>query len=272
MAKARKQTAKPKKKTKAKPAKAKPAKGVKAKPAKGKPAKGAKAKPAKGKPAKAKAAKGVKAKPAKPAKPAKGVKAKPAKATPAKAIEQPVDDRFPSTCSGGGPVIAIPGELAASWRGTSPPIGADVPAGWTWGSSGGPVCDYDRICDVDYPIRTEYGGVGLLPLGDGQAIALDAELVTSWIDQPDGGVIWRGGSGQRAEGTAKLAEATTWEELGSITLQNGDVHMFDSAYPGTADASENRSSDGVAVGVPGPGTYTISVARVGGQDFIRLRR
>ena len=256
MAKARK-----KKPTKAKPAKAKPAK----------PAKGvkAKAKPAKGVKAKAKAAKPVKAKAKTKAKPVKAkakTKAKPAKAKPA------VDDRFPSTCSGGGPVIAIPGELAASWRGTSPPVGADVPAGWTWGSSGGPVCDYDRICDVDYPIRTEYGGVGLLPVGDGQAIALDAELGTSWIDQPDGGVIWRGGSGLRAEGLAKLAEATTWQELGSITLHNGDVHMFDSAYPGTADPSENRSDDGVAVGAPGPGTYAISVARVGGHDFIRLRR
>ncbi|MEQ1505012.1 MAG: hypothetical protein ABMB14_22455, partial [Myxococcota bacterium] len=90
----------------------------------------------------------------------------------------------PVTCSGGGPVIAVPAEVAAAWRGTLPPIGAPVPKGWSWGNSGGPVCDYDRACDVDYVRVGGYGGFALLDVGGARALALDAELVTTFLADP----------------------------------------------------------------------------------------
>ena len=54
--------------------------------------------------------------------------------------------KLQTTCSGGGPIIAIPAEFAASWRGILPPVGVLVPDGWEWGVSAEITCDYDRAC------------------------------------------------------------------------------------------------------------------------------
>ena len=193
------------------------------------------------------------------------------------------EPRLPSTCSGGGPVIAVPAELAEAWRGTLPPLDAVVPKGWTWGGRGGPRCDYDRICEHGvFEVRTDEGGVGLLSVGSGHAIALDAEIVTSWISTEDGGAILRTGSALREEegralleraAAAQATEATRAKRLAStLSLADGRIFLFDSAYAGAADPTSIRSFDGVAVGAPGPGTYAVEVTMLGSHDVIRLRR
>ncbi|MBK9262926.1 MAG: hypothetical protein IPM54_24370 [Polyangiaceae bacterium] len=186
-----------------------------------------------------------------------------------------------ATCSGGGPVIVIPSELAASWRGTSPPIGVDVPDGWTWGR-GDIVCDYDRACDTDTLrdfAQTEYGGVGWLAVGNGAALILDAELMTAWLSDPNGGYILRNyPESELDEAVARQyiaeAEQAGWRELSLVwTLSGGAIFLFDSAFPGAATPDDIEAHDGVAVGEVRPGTYAVSVATTAKQvDVIRVRR
>lgn len=176
---------------------------------------------------------------------------------------------LPRTCSGGGPVILVPAEVAAVWRGTEPPLRAAVPPGWTWGKSGGPVCDYDRATDPPQRQATEYGGLAWLDVADGHALVFDAELETFWIANAEGGVVARGGE---AEGVQARVPADGWTPYGSITLRDGRVFLFDSAYAGAADPDAIEAGDGVAVGTPGPGTYDVAYATVGTEDFIRFVR
>lgn len=83
----------------------------------------------------------------------------------------------------GGPLIAIPAEIARHWRGIDPPPDASVPEGWIWGQPGGPSCDYDRACGVG-----EYSGV--LDVGPGQAFILaDGTMMTAFLPLPDGGMF-----------------------------------------------------------------------------------
>jgi hypothetical protein len=179
------------------------------------------------------------------------------------------DADLPRTCSGGGPIILLPAEVAAAWRGTSPPVGATVPPGWTWGKSGGPVCDYDRACDPPERQGTEYGGLAWLDVADGRALVLDGELETYWIANGEGGVVARGGDAADVRGRVP---ASGWTPFGSITLRDGRVFLFDSAYAGAADPREVEADDGVAVGTPGPGTYDVAYASVASEDFIRFVR
>jgi hypothetical protein len=186
-----------------------------------------------------------------------------------------------STCSGGGPVIAVPSELAAAWRGTQPPIGVEVPEGWSWGS-GDIECDYDRACDTrtlsDYEL-TRSGGVGWLKLGDGAALILDAELVTAWLGTDDGGYIIRNYEESDLDAAAAQryldeAEAAGWRELSlEWVLTGGGIYLFDSAYAGAADPEAIGAYDGVAVGKIAPGTYRVATATTAGEaDVIRVRR
>jgi len=185
-----------------------------------------------------------------------------------------------ATCSGGGPVIALPVELAATWRGTSPPVGAVVPEGWTWGKAG-VVCDYDRACDSE-ALRdfdfTPSGGVGWLDVGDGAALILDAELMTAWLTDAEGGYVIRNYPDETldeaaARGFVAEADAAGWRELSlEWTLQGGLV-LFDSAYPGAAEAADIEASDGVAVAAIAAGTYAVAIATTPAEiDVIRLRR
>jgi hypothetical protein len=185
-----------------------------------------------------------------------------------------------TTCSGGGPVIAVPAELAASWRGTLAPIGVEVPPGWTWGS-GDIECDYDRACDTralqDFEM-SEYGGVGWLTVGDGAALILDAELPTAWLPDPAGGYILRNYQEEALDEAAarqhvEAAEAAGWREL-SLTWQlRGQLYMFDSAYAGAAEASAIKAFDGVAVGELAPGSYRVFVATTADAvDVIKVVR
>lgn len=187
-----------------------------------------------------------------------------------------VDDRGrPKTCSGGGPVVVVPAEVAAHWFGTRPPPGAVVPAGWTWGKSGGPICDYDRACDVAPIERTSYGGFGWVDVHGRPALVLDAEITTIFVKESDGGYIVRNSIGEDASELASAVDDGKWHDFGftTIDLQDGRLFMFDSAYPGDADPDAIDADDGVGVIDLGPGTWRVSFATSPqGVDFVRFRR
>jgi hypothetical protein len=188
---------------------------------------------------------------------------------------------LPTTCSGGGPVIIVPAELAASWRGTLAPIGVEVPPGWTWGS-GDIDCDYDRACEVeglnDWAM-TGYGGVGWLDVADGAAVILDAELMTAWLADPAGGYVIRNYTDDPIDEAAgrrhvEAAEAVGWRELSlEWRIRSGKLYLFDSAFAGAADPGEIQAFDGVAIGELAPGTYRVAVATTADEvDVIRIAR
>ena len=187
---------------------------------------------------------------------------------------------LPETCSGGGPVIALPLEIAALWRGIDPPDGADVPEGWSWGDGGDVRCDYDRACeDGRDAIATEYGGLAWLPVGDGTALVLDGELMTAILSTDDGAVILRNYEEGELEADAarrylELVAEGDWKPLPrDIELRDGHLVVFDSAYAGASDPDDIAADDGVAVAAVEPGTYAVQVATVDGAvDLIRLRR
>lgn len=167
--------------------------------------------------------------------------------------------------------MVVPAELAAGWRGTSPPRDAPVPPGWTWGMAGGPVCDYDRACDPPQPHGTPYGGFAWVAVGDGRALILDAELATVFHADADGGVIARGGSGAIPAAPGAVA----WRPLepAALTLTDGRLFMFDAAFPGAADPTAIAAHDGVGVIALGAGAYLVEVATTADEtDLVRFRR
>jgi hypothetical protein len=170
--------------------------------------------------------------------------------------------------SGGGPVIGIPAELAAKWRGTLPPVGAVVPPGWQWGSPGGPVCDYDRACDkIEHRVAMPYGGFGSVPVDGGLALVFEGPLNTAWVPTDDGGVVVRNAPDEMESEAdfRKLVEAIPAAEWrpwpGRITLGDGRIFFWDAGMEGASDHDAIPAGDGgVAVGTPGPGRYAISTA------------
>ncbi|MEW6433994.1 MAG: Imm21 family immunity protein [Myxococcota bacterium] len=198
------------------------------------------------------------------------------KSKPAEVAKAPAKDAaLPETTSGGGPVVLVPAEHAASWRGTSAPKGAKVPAGWTWGKSGGPTTDYDRALEPNDLKETARGSLGWLDVAGGQALILGDEQTTVWLPTDDGGVVVRGPDVSAADPVAVRASvpASGWKHyLDGLTLKDGRVFLFDSAFPGAPKPEQIKADDGVAVGKPGPGTYTVSFAQSGTTDFIRLSR
>lgn len=188
------------------------------------------------------------------------------------------DRRVQQTSSGGGPIIGVPAELAAAWRGTLPPVGAVVPEGWQWGDSNGPVCDYDRACDdVEDQVSVGSAGFGGLPLGDGLALVFEGESTTHWVPTPEGGAVLRNRRiDSIADGVLSLtsvpsASWTRWDKV--LTLRDGRIFFFDSAAAGAQDPAEIAADYGVAIGAPGPGRYAIWTA-VDDDDgeWLRLTR
>jgi hypothetical protein len=110
--------------------------------------------------------------------------------------------------SNGGPILAIPCELAVHWRGTSPPMGVEVPAGWTWGD-GGVVCDYDRACDdmEDSVLVGDSASTWSVPVAGGRALVMDGEMSTAAVAWEDGLVLLR------------YADVTTVDEGAAIAAE-----------------------------------------------------
>lgn len=166
----------------------------------------------------------------------------------------------------------IPAELAAHWRGTSPPLGATVPPGWQWGSPNGPTCDYDRACKPTHAESTGFGGFGSVSVGDGQAIVLDAEVVTEWFADGDGGCLIRKAYDESTPDPA-VAPWKPFPGITTLTLTDGRLFFFDSAFVGDADPDQITAHDGVGVIQLAPGTYAIECAEDDGEnDYVRFRR
>ena len=101
---------------------------------------------------------------------------------------------MPLACvvTNGGPLIALPRGAAAAWRGTSPPLDAEVPPGWTWGD-GIVCCDYDRACDPperSFEIDDSFS-TWPIAVGDSVALVLDGEIGTTAVQRRFGVVIVR---------------------------------------------------------------------------------
>lgn len=181
----------------------------------------------------------------------------------------------PKTCSGGGPVVVVPAEIAAHWFGTRPPPGVPVPPGWKWGKSGGPVCDYDRACDCKPIERTQYGGFGWVDVEGTPAIVLDAEVTTLFVKESDGGYIVRNSVGEEASELPTAVDDSKWHSFGHATIElaDGRLFMFDSAYPGAEDPAAIDADDGVGVIELGAGKWNVTFATSkDGVDFVRFRR
>lgn len=191
------------------------------------------------------------------------------------------EDELQSCCSGGGPVIGIPAELAGKWRGTLPPVGAVVPPGWSWGTPGGPECDYDRACDkIEHRVAMRRGGFGSVPLDGGVALVFEGPLNTVWVPTPEGGVVVRNVDDE-IESVAEVltlvtaVPAASWKPWpGRLTLRDGRILFWDSAMEGADDPEEIPTNDtGLAIGNPGPGGYAISTAVDGTHhEYIKLTR
>ncbi len=182
-----------------------------------------------------------------------------------------------TTSSGGGPVVLLPGDLAARWRGTLAPAGVTPPPGWTWGKQGGPHTDYDRALAPDGFVPTARGGVGFVAVavGDGRALVLDAELPTAWLPTDDGGVVVRGPEvdGDDADAVRASVPEDGWTDVTTLVVgAPGTVVLFDAAFAGADDVDAIGCDPPPAVGAPGAGTYAVARATVDTTDFLRLVR
>lgn len=112
--------------------------------------------------------------------------------------ERSVYDPRDWVASNGGPLIVLPLEIAHHWRGISPPPGVAASEGWIWGQPDGPVCDFDRACQVD-----DY--VGMVDVGPGVGLVLgDDPMATTFLPSGDGGILLRWGY---AEGVNEFWQA-----------------------------------------------------------------
>ncbi|MFF8512866.1 Imm21 family immunity protein [Streptomyces sp. NPDC015492] len=180
----------------------------------------------------------------------------------------------PWTLSGGGPVIVIPAEVAEHWRGTLPPVGAEVPAGWTWGNADGPECDYDRACAPASHEPTPYGGFGWVDVHNTPALILNGEILTRFDADAEGGVLVRCSIDEADDDPGRIP-AADWRSVGAdvIALTDGRLYMFDSAAAGATDPNRITADDGVGIITLSPGSWQVEFATNGDEtDFIRFRR
>jgi hypothetical protein len=172
----------------------------------------------------------------------------------------PEADPLGCVITNGGPLIAVPIEHVAAWRGVSPPLGATVPEGWTW-ESGGVVCDYDRACTwPEEAISSDDGAATWdLPVGAGRALVLDGEVQTSAVPAEDGVVLVRNaGLATRAEVLALVAGVAEWRPSPfSLDLAQGRLCVFDAAYAGAERAD---AEGGVLEADLVPGRYRVMIA------------
>jgi len=179
--------------------------------------------------------------------------------------------------SQGGPLLAVPSELAGHWRGVLPPVGAAVPEGWAWGD-GGVVCDYDRACDdmddavtVGDLVRTWSVPVGG---GGGRALVLDGELGTTAVPWEDGVVLLRDAPVEteaEAREIVAAVEPTAWRPSShELDLSEGRLFVFDSAAEGAASAAGIDAEGGVLDLALKPGRYRAHYAAPGHPSGARL--
>jgi Immunity protein 21 len=164
-----------------------------------------------------------------------------------------------TTCSGGGPVIALPAEIAHLWRGTLSPVDAEVPEDWTWGD-GDIICDYDLACDeAKDRVSFGYDVFGWLPVGESRALVFTAEQEITFIPEKAGGVISGNFDDLKSlESLIKTVQPGDWKLYSqTINLNDGRLFLFDSACKGEQEPEEIEADDDVVVAQLSPGTYKI---------------
>ncbi|MFG2298383.1 hypothetical protein [Streptomyces sp. NPDC048603] len=182
----------------------------------------------------------------------------------------------PWTDSGGGPIVVIAADAAEHWRGTLPPVGVEVPEGWIWGAAGGPECDYDRACDPPVFETTPFGGFGWVDVHGQPVLVLDSEVRTWFVADAAGsrgGILVRSSADEADDDPGNVPEQS-WRTVGVdvISLSDGRLYMFDSAYSGAADPEQIRAFDGVGVIELGAGRWRVDFATNGDEvDFVRFR-
>lgn len=159
----------------------------------------------------------------------------------------------------GGPFVLLPLELKKAWNGT------------------GDEDDDDEDAESDYDRANEFvTTVGVLDVGDGQALVLGEAEVTAFRETSDGGVfIQRVYGDEDAEVLAAVdrALAGKWKPLkAKLTVAGkGKLALFDSAY-----AYADADTDEMLKISLAPGTYAIETARVKKGEveagLVRLRR
>lgn len=142
--------------------------------------------------------------------------------------------------SGGGPLLVAPVSQLAHWGGG--PDDDDGPLE-TWG-------DYGRACSVE-------GYIGLVPVGDGQALVLgDEPATTAYLPDERLFLRWAAADSEaelvaaavQAVRTVHWAEHLVWDV-------DGPVALFDSAWPGSTPEPGNH----LVIDLE-PATYTVRAA------------
>jgi len=166
--------------------------------------------------------------------------------------------------SNGGPLIALPAEVAEKWRGTDAPEGVAVPPGWEWGGNDDdPIrTDYDRACGkLRARHQSSYGGIGLLKVGDGDALVFLCPTDTTFLPLADGGVFLRNVPFASASAAKKALEtAPKWKKTRiEIALRDGRIFLFDAAYPyrSQAKAKAERGRPAGVTATVKPGRYRV---------------
>ncbi|QEH39075.1 hypothetical protein OJF2_76870 [Aquisphaera giovannonii] len=181
-----------------------------------------------------------------------------------------MDDRMVWAGTGGGPLIALPAELASHWRGVEgachSPRDRD---GWREGLdfSG---TDYGRACRID-------GYLGTLEVGTGRALILNDEpMPTAFLPRAGGGLLVRWmyaeDEGEVLRAVRSIPEST-WEATPhGIVASRAGVLLFDSAYPGDdlpTSPGEVASSPWLRLALPA-GTYDVDTADHAPDEATRL--
>lgn len=167
--------------------------------------------------------------------------------------------------SQGGPLVAVPGELASTWRGVLPPAGVAVPPGWTWGT-GGVVCDYDRACDDtgDEVTTGDSLGAWTVDVGCGRALVLEGETSTTSCPSGRDLVLLRNAAFETVEQAerfvAAIAPAQWLESTHELSLPGGRLLVFDAATPGATCTSGIDAEGGVLELLVEPGVYHLHYA------------
>ena len=139
-------------------------------------------------------------------------------------------------------LIVVPASVLTRWGGMS----AHAGGGPEWRSRG----DYGRACQVD--------GVGVLEVGDGQALVLGDEPV-SMTFLPDQRLFVGWGGGSEDDAIRLIPEAVAaadWEDAGTWTT-SGPAWMFNCAFAG-----EEMEQDAHLAVELAAGTYLIRTAYV----------
>jgi hypothetical protein len=182
---------------------------------------------------------------------------------------------LPWVCTLGGPLLIIPADLAALWRGNDPPLDASaalkMAPRWT---AGGVPSDYDRACDTLEDIHVEeYEACGRIPVGEGSALVLDLESSTAGLLWRDGAVLVRGLECETEEDAkAFLDQVAAWRPTKlRLVIGARGLLAFDAAFPGHEDPEKIEADYGVLHLALPPGRYRASCCAIPAERIYLLR-